>query len=156
MKTINHPALVNEYIQRNKIDFTADDIDNVYITLSEYYTLIEDGRVSKTQILLLKLETTNGVFKVLDIVPSFSNRCLFAKTFFVYEPLQELIDYIDWLENSYIEDNKWVIQKVHQDAAQKETTILYDLKIVDRNIGIKYDNNLNPTKKGVNKYEQNF
>jgi len=142
MKEVTHQTLIEEYVQRKKIKSTKADIDNVFNKLSSYYTLVETSNLTEEQILTLKVEITDVVLNALDLVSTFGNRIEFAKEFFIYEPEKDLIDYIDWLENSYVEDNKEIVKNVHQNAADKITNIIHDLKIVDRNIGILYTDEL--------------
>jgi hypothetical protein len=139
--TTNHYTLIKEYLQRKNC-VTKENIDNVLNTLSKYYFLVETTSLTKGEILSLKIEYTDLILSKLRIVSTFDNRTEFAKEFFIYESEKDIIDYLNWLENDYTEDNKEVVKNVHDDAVKQITEILKNLIIVDRNIGIGYTNDL--------------
>ena len=138
----NHQALIEEYIQKKCEVLTEANFHDLNQALTNYYTWIENNPFDKKQIFTIKVETTDRSLKDLNLPSTFYNRVEFAQWFFIYEPKNDHCDYIEWLEFEYTEAKQDIVKKVHQYYADSIINIIENLKIVDRNIGIKYSKTL--------------
>lgn len=136
-----HYSEIANYLGK-KGKLTEEKVRNVFNILANHYTITETSALNESQISILKVECTDHIFKELDIVSSFDNRVEFARTFFTYEPAQSQNNYIDWLENTYVEDNKDVVKGIYLDASKNIQDMTRNLKIAGRNIGIGYNDEL--------------
>lgn len=143
MKITSYEDLIREFIYMKREGCCTDNVSDVYRILVKYYNSVEnDPKLTVDQINLIKVNFTDSALNSIGVNPTFKNRSDFAQKFFIYEPEKNQNDYLDWLKNSYVECNHEVVQKVQQEAAEKINSILSDLRIVARNIGINYTDKL--------------